>query len=472
MNGLISLPMLRYSVSGALLAVATSTAAAPEPIAVEPIYKPEPCCQLCPAALEQSNYQGSELESMWPVVEGKDGWLFRARSDFATEFGPKPAVMAMLKQFVDALDRRGSRLMMIYTPSRGLMERDKSVTPFNYSLALKNYRQTLAEYRKMGVITPPLDQLIGQMAEDYYFKRDIHWTPAGSKATAKLSAQLIKQEPFYSQLPDKQYSTQVSGYSPIDGSMHRAAIQLCKQGYPMQYWNEYQTTETSGADDLLAEESSPQIVLLGTSFTALPKFNFDGFLREALGKDVMNVAMTGGEDRGAWLEYLPSDGFQKTPPKLIIWETPSHYSLSDKSLFRQLIPLVDNGCANSTPLMEGKQEIQPTAGQNELVFSQELLKEKAGELVMDMTVSDPTVHELEVTAWYGNGTSEAFKVKQNSRANTGGRFVFLLAQDDSRHDQPFISLDLTKVKSTESKVSIATKVCRQPDLVGLQTARR
>ncbi len=152
MNGLISLPMLRYSVSGALLAVATSTAAAPEPIAVEPIYKPEPCCQLCPAALEQSNYKGSELESMWPVVEGKDGWLFRARSDFATDFGPKPAVMAMLKQFVDALDRRGSRLMMIYTPSRGLMERDKSVTAFNYPLALKNYRQTLADYRKMGVI--------------------------------------------------------------------------------------------------------------------------------------------------------------------------------------------------------------------------------------------------------------------------------------------------------------------------------
>ncbi len=471
MSSLIPLPALRYSVLGALLATA-SAVAAPEPVAATPVYNAEPCCQLCPAALDQSNYKGGELESMWPVVEGKDGWLFRARSDFATEFGPKPAVMAMLKQFVEALDRRGARLMMIYTPSRGLMELDKSLTPFDHQLALKNYRQTLADYRKMGVITPALDQLIGHMPEDYYFKRDIHWTPAGSKATANMVAQLIKQEPFYSQLPDKQYSTQVSGYSPIDGSMHRAAIKLCQQGYPMQYWKEYQTTESAGADDLLAEEANPQLVILGTSFTALPKFNFDGFLRQALGKDVMNVAMTGGEDRGAWLEYLPSDNFQKSPPKLIVWETPSHYSLSDKSLFRQLIPLVDNGCANSKPLLTAKQEIQPAAGQNELVFSTDLLKEKAGTLVMDMTVSDPTVHELEVTAWYGNGTSEEFKVKQNSRANTGGRFVFLLAQDESRRDQSFISLDLNQVASTQGKVSIETKVCHQADSVGLQTARR
>lgn len=147
-----------------------------------------------------------------------------------------------------------------------------------------------------------------------------------------------------------------------------------------------------------------------------------------MGKDVVNMAIGGGEDRGAWMEYLVS-GYQKHPPRLIIWEVPAQHSMADKSLFRQLIPLVHNGCQSQPLLMEKSQPLLQGEA-TELVFSTQLLKTKASDLVMDMNISDPAVHALQVRVWYQDGTNEVFSVKQNKRAQTGGRFVFLLSQDE------------------------------------------
>lgn len=438
-----------------------------------PQYSAEPCCELCPAAADERNYNTSMLQSVWPLKGGRDGWIFRAKADLATDFGPKPETMQMLGEFVKALQRRGTQLMMIYTPSRGLMHADKLLDRYDHQLALNHYQQTLSEFRHLGVLVPPLDQLIGHMPGDFYFKRDIHWTPTGARATAQMVAQQIKAQPLYTKLPDKQFVTRRAGEAPINGSVVRAVSELCHQQYPLQYVDTFTTTSQGGEDDLLSDEAPPQqVVVLGTSFTALPMLNFDGFLRQALGKDVLNMALSGGEDRGAWLEYLPTPLFQKSPPALVIWETPSHYSLSEKSLFRQLIPLVDNGCEGKPLLSDSKQTIQPNQPKNELIFNQSLLDKKASSLVMDLQVSDPTVHELEVTAWYGNGNAERFKVKQNSRAKTGGRFVFLLAQDEGRGQQSFISMDLDRVGSKAASVEVRSHVCQRVDNGPLQTASR
>ena len=98
-----------------------------------------------------------------------------------------------------------------------------------------------------------------------------------------------------------------------------------------------------------------------------------------------------------FLEYLPSDVYQAHPPKLVLWELPSHYLLKDKSLLRQLIPLVNNGCQNKTLLMSKKIKVSPAAASNEMVFSKELLSYQSKKLVMDMKVSDPNVHQMHST---------------------------------------------------------------------------
>lgn len=430
-----------------------------------PDYKALPCCELCPAATDKDHPPAGTPPSAWPLVAGKDGWVFRGKDDLDTDFGLKPERAAMFSEFIDALKRKGTRLMLVFTPSRGLMAPDKVSVPFDHQLALTHYQQTLAEFRKLGAMVPPLDTLVGHMKEDFFFKRDIHWTPEGARAAAGVVAETLRKDPLFAQLPDKQFVTSRTGLAPIHGSINSAVADLCHQSYPSQYARSYVTVGQASDDDLLADNTATPVaqplVLVGTSFSALPVLNFDGFLRQSMGKDLLNMAMAGGQDRGAWLEYLPTDLFQKTPPKMVIWEMPANYSLSEKSLFRQLIPLVDNGCTDKPLIVESTHAIKPHQTHNELIFDRKLLDEKAGNLVMDMQLSDPNVHNIEVTAWYGNGNSERFRVKQNGRAKAGGRFVFLLAQDEVRGNQAFISIDLMNVDSNAPEVSLHSKVCRR-----------
>ena len=468
------LSMLIGSVlAGGVQAQSAPQAQAPLPTgAAAPVYQAEPCCNLCPAALVKENYKGDVLSTLWPLVAGKNGWVFRARTDFATEFGPSPESMAMLKQFSQALKKRGTQLMVVYLPSRGLMHEDQSLQPFDKALALANYQAALQRFRDIGVAAAPLDQLVDQVQGDFYLKRDLHWSPTGAEATARVVAKTVSHYPFYDSLPSEEYQTEASGYTAVNGNWQRAIGDLCQQNYPLQYTNEYQTTPDS---DLLEAEVAPELVLIGTSFSASAnqRTNFEGFLRQYLGKDILNMALSGGEESGAWLEYLPSGVFQEKPPKMILWELPAHYLMKDKSLFRQLIPLVNNGCEGKKSLLSSSQKIRPGSGHNELVFSTELLKRDAGDLVMELQLSDPTVHDLNVTAWYGNGADERFTVRQNQRANTGGRFVFSLAQDELLRNENFISLDLNQVGSTQPEVDVAVNVCEldgKPPLS--QTARR
>ena len=52
-----------------------------------PNYTAEACCQLCPQAAQATYYEPPELKNYATLVEAKDQWLFRTRSDFRTDFG-------------------------------------------------------------------------------------------------------------------------------------------------------------------------------------------------------------------------------------------------------------------------------------------------------------------------------------------------------------------------------------------------
>ena len=104
-----------------------------------PHYNAESCCQLCPAAADNNNYQGSFLQSNYQIIEGQNGWLFRSQSDLKTDFVPNDDGLAMLSAFRKKLESRGSQVVLVYTPSRGLMHAAQlNGWPFEYARALAN----------------------------------------------------------------------------------------------------------------------------------------------------------------------------------------------------------------------------------------------------------------------------------------------------------------------------------------------
>src|SRR5688572_7312659 len=107
-------------VFGLLLYSSTAEAQGPAPV-----YQVESCCSLCPLAADPANYVTRFMTSNRLVIEGASEWLFRTETDLDTDFTVNEMVYADLARMVEALNARGTQVLMLDLPQRGLLAADK-----------------------------------------------------------------------------------------------------------------------------------------------------------------------------------------------------------------------------------------------------------------------------------------------------------------------------------------------------------
>ena len=256
-------------------------------------------------------------------------------------------------------------LVVVYQPTRGLVNRNKlnpaEKASFDFDKALRNYKTMLGRFAQMGYVVPDLSPLTNESlpdtlpAHDFYFRGDQHWTPYGAQRTAKIVAEKVKQLPAFADIPKREFETHKSGRMGKTGTLHNMAGQLCGTSYAIQYMDQF-TTEPKGEagdGDLFSDSGNPEITLVGTSHSG-KNYNFAGFLEEAIGADILNVAFPGGGLEGSMLQYLGSEEFQTKPPKILIWEFSPLYRLDQETIYRQMMALLDNGCEGKDAQMTGQ----------------------------------------------------------------------------------------------------------------------
>jgi alginate biosynthesis protein AlgX len=453
-------------------ALAASFLAAPAAQAVpEPRYVVEPCCDLCAQANNRAAYNTGYLESFAMLVQGRDGWLFRS-DDLRTSFGPDEEGYGELKRLRDALKARGTDLVIVYLPPRALVHTDKlpksARRTYNPELARFSYALTLQRFRKVGLVAPDLTQLLREPADPpYFFRGDHHWTPYGAQRTARIVADAVRQLPSYARLPKARFTTERVGLLAKKGSLYRAATQLCGAGYASQYVDRFATAREGDAD-LFGEAELPPVALVGTSMSE-GDYNFAGFLSEHLGVDVLNASVPGG-GHGAMLQYLPSPEFQKSPPKVLIWELQTNHNLSQRNFYRQVVPMVHDGCEARPALLSRRLNVR--GQRNEVLFNGggKLLPLTGRNHLVDLKFDDPAVREVDVTVWYTNGSKEAMHLRYPGHVETAGRFVFELRSDGEWGNRTFMSLDLRPGEGTPAGVGLSARLCTRPDGAGQQQA--
>ena len=84
--------------------------------------------------------------------------------------------------------------------------------------------------------------------------------------------------------------------------------------------------------DLFADIPLPSVALLGTSYSANPNWNFEGSLKLALNKDLINFATEGEGPFIPMIDFL--ERHLKTLPslELVIWEIPERYLAQQHSV--------------------------------------------------------------------------------------------------------------------------------------------
>jgi len=90
--------------------------------------------------------------------------------------------------------------------------------------------------------------------------------------------------------------------------------------------------------DLLGDAETPEVALVGTSYSAQPRWNFHGALQEALQQDVGNYAKEGLGPFAPMFEYLKSADFAQAPPRLVVWEIPERYLVTHQKLDEYHLP--------------------------------------------------------------------------------------------------------------------------------------
>jgi len=433
-------------------------------------------CLLCSDLANPQRYAEGIMKSMHMITPGADHWLFRSDVDLSNDFGLPAASIADYQRLMTAFADQGITVVFALQPTRGMMHRDKVYSDYNqgfdFALARRNLAKLQQQLRAGGAIVPDILPLVDNPpAEEYFFRRDHHWTPAGARVTADIVAQAIRQLPVYEDVASKEYATEPYRILPRDGTMNRALRAICGNSYSFQYVQGYQTYPVQAEGDaLFGDSGDPEIVLVGTSNSAvrddeLKNYNFEGFLKQQLHADILNYSLPGAGEDGSLVQYLLSDDYLAgDKPKILIWEFPINFKLEDPLVYRQLIPAVKGGCANAkTSLLQQSSKVKALkSGQRVEILSNTGARRKNLahiDAFLDIRFSDPNLRDFYVITYYDNGERDKVWFRRVDIVD-GGHFLLELSRAPALRKANLLSVFIEASQNIEQPVTVETALCQ------------
>lgn len=249
------------------------------------------------------------------VVLGNDGWLFSSE-EFSCPRGTVQNISAnigFVHDVVTQLEQKQVRVILALVPAKA---RVMGLTLPSCRAGL--YQQLLDAFKTHNVA----NLLTALQASAAFMKTDTHWSPTGAALAARQVAVLIGT------LSENQsFVTQTGETKPYSGDLLRYL-----PGVAMPETLAMPITENRSATSLL-DDSTPDITLVGTSYSANPRWNFEGALKTALQADILNMADEGLGPFAVMDKYLHSQSWQDTPPRVLIWEMPERYFVAPHGVF-------------------------------------------------------------------------------------------------------------------------------------------
>lgn len=396
------------------------------------------------------------------AVPGKDGWLF-SDVDLSVPVALGSAT-TNLQRLAEVLRRQGVTLIAVVNPRRGMVESgnfdlsEPKQASYDATAAQQIYRDFLNTLESIGIIAP--DMLSVAMSategETYFFKRDVHWTPEGARLAARAVAEIIRTLPEYETLAKVPFVSSADTTFPVLGGWSKIVRGACKTVPPEEMMAVYDTSRQDEVG-LLDEVQPPDVVLVGTSYSKLgrvdePDFNFEGFLKEALSLDVLNMAVPAGGPFTSMLYYLTSQEYVKHKPKFLIWEfqMPVSSSLESATLYRQLIPSVYGACTPEESVVQQSSEV---SGSSSVILSSDREDVQGSDYFLYLELSDPTLVEFAMTLRHGGGQEENVKIERSTRVENSGKF-FLELSNTIPSSLLEVSLQLPEARPITSEARI------------------
>ena len=395
---------------------------------------------------------GKSLESDEEFLfSGKNGWIFESKKDFSQDYGIRSqAELAAYKRFNQYMNNLGIQLVLVYVPNRAIAAPDMyPIGLFDeseYYRRVEKYKAAVSQLAQYGAIVPDLSEI--STSEGFYWKRDTHWSPLGAKSASMLVAdKLTTALPEMFDSNTQSFDLVLDGAYSITSSIQKNAEEICGFQMPAEYVKAHRTIQlgSESMNSLFGDEvesDSPEIILVGTSFSDLDKLNFGGYLEHSLETPVINYALSGGRAVGAWVNYLDSE-FKVNKPDIIIWEMPSYYDLDSMDIFSKLNPMIYGGCTENA-LRSGVVNNFELGGEAKtLLFDISPLEILGEGVTIDIQFNDLDVRTAEITVWSAHGSKKNIRIKSSERATATGRFMFEVLKDSDFGQ--FMAFDINEI---------------------------
>lgn len=320
----------------------------------------------CEALAEDETYK--ENQSYKKLITGDEGWIFRTKTDFADDFTINLALEDRLKRLHDAFQKKDIEVVIALLPTRGMVHYDKiDYVGYDPLKAGRDYQDLATHLRKIGYIVAAPESFSAQTS--FFYKQDHHWRPEGAKLMAMTVAQEIKKLPAYEEIEQMPFRTEKEADIDHTGTFQKFINDVCGSNIPPEKVPAYKTYSLQG--NMLTDQPDAGIVLIGTSNSThqASHANFPGFLKEAIGADIQNFSVSGGGVDTSILDWLSSDDYVSTKPKIVIWEIPVYQNYKGEPFYRQALPAVYGPCADKTVVSE-------TIGINQNKFKTSMLEGK------------------------------------------------------------------------------------------------
>ncbi len=265
------------------------------------------------------------------VVVGREGWLYTAE-EFSCPVDAEDNLKQNLSYIADKV--KGFTAKNIRTIVALIPAKARALPEHLNGAALPGCRRDLYQNARNTLLQQgvPVADVLGAMQsqiarDDLYLKTDTHWTQEGARVAAKQVA--AAAHTFNNlDLPPGTFESEPTAAGKRDGDLARYLPGAGVAPEPFKAWKTSATVSVAGTgsmQDLLGDAPAPAVTLVGTSYSANPSWNFDGFLKEALKSDVLNMAEEGQGPLVVMDKYLAGNGIKDSPPKLLVWEIPERY---------------------------------------------------------------------------------------------------------------------------------------------------
>lgn len=283
------------------------------------------------------------------VVIGTDGWLFtteeltRSREDRSAADG----AIAEIYRVAEVFGGQGAILVVALLPAKARIYHEKLP---GYPFPRPNgytYDDLLEALDRLpSVIVPDLlaameKELLNESGDlketddtELFLRTDTHWTPRGARIVARTIAEATQTAIQERGIQRQRFSTEIVGVQEYEGDLLRflpfldtdagGGGSVPARALSTERITRFQTDPVGGGGGLFDDPVIPG-TLVGTSYSAGDMWNFEGFLKESLSVDIVNVAEEGVGPFKPMQNYLESATITDYPPEIVIWEIPERY---------------------------------------------------------------------------------------------------------------------------------------------------